>query len=61
MSKNLKVECHKCKTVFVAVRLPIDVMELEERLAAASCPNCSESASKSNIYTGGDYGKKEGR
>jgi hypothetical protein len=61
MSKALRIECHKCKTVFVAAELPIDVMTLAKKVLQSSCPNCFESASKSNIYTGGDYGKKEGR
>jgi hypothetical protein len=59
MSNALRIECHKCKTVFAVAELPIDVLALAKKVKQSFCPNCFESALKSNIYTGGDYGKKD--
>lgn len=59
MTDNIKLQCRKCETVFVAVELPIDVMKLVKKVKQSCCPNCFESASKSNIYTGGNNGEKD--
>ena len=50
---TIKVQCRKCETVFVAVQLPIDVMQLGKKMKAASCPQCFTSAWKADLYTGG--------
>ena len=44
MSNEIRAKCRKCRTIFVAVRLPIDVRDLEKGIKGAACPNCDESA-----------------
>jgi RNase P subunit RPR2 len=53
-SNNLRLECRKCKTIYVACSLPIDVMSLSDEIKKAVCPQCGTTGYKSYIYMGGE-------